>query len=129
MSVGCLSEARFLLMYTSLLTSDHQPSSLSALANSGLIALLQTLLHLAGPDQADSEAVPEEEMQVVLTSQKRKNTSTLAEMAAAIKPKTKRAMSHQKADPTHTLATRFADFVIRFRFLMIGSCPIAPVKV
>ena len=85
-SVGCLSEARFLLMYTSLLTSDHQPSSLSALANSGLIALLQTLLQLAGPDQADSEAVPEEEMQVVLTSQKRKNTSTLAEMAAAIKP-------------------------------------------
>ena len=89
--MGCLSEARFLLMSMSLLTSEHQPSSLSSLTNSGLLALLETLLQLTGPDRIDPDAVVVEEgPHVVLASlnqqKSRKNAMTFAEMAAAMKP-------------------------------------------
>ena len=54
MSLGLLPQARFILTYVNLLASSsvNNPSSVSQLINSGCLALCQTVLRLAGPDES-----------------------------------------------------------------------------
>ena len=59
LSVGLLPQARFILTYVNLLasTSLKNPASVSQLINAGCLALCQTILRLAGPDEGEAEFV------------------------------------------------------------------------
>ena len=48
MNLGSLPQARFILAMLGILTAEQPASGISLLLNSGLLALLQTLLRLAG---------------------------------------------------------------------------------
>ncbi|KAK6172413.1 hypothetical protein SNE40_016067 [Patella caerulea] len=50
LSLGSLPAARFILAILSMLSTEHQATSLSLLLNSGTLALTQSILRLAGPD-------------------------------------------------------------------------------
>ncbi|XP_048243824.1 E3 ubiquitin-protein ligase HERC2-like isoform X1 [Haliotis rufescens] len=50
LSLGALPVARFILATLGILMAEHQSSSLSLLLNSGVLALTQSILRLAGPD-------------------------------------------------------------------------------
>ena len=56
LSLGLLPQARFILTYVNLLASSSvkNPASVSQLINSGCLALCQTILRLAGPDESKS---------------------------------------------------------------------------
>ncbi|XP_071496413.1 E3 ubiquitin-protein ligase HERC2-like [Diadema antillarum] len=59
-TLGTLPQARFILAMLGLLTAEQPASGISLLLNSGVLALLQTLLRLAGPkeDHLDREESP-----------------------------------------------------------------------
>ena len=63
MSLGLLPQARFILTYVNLLASSSvkNPASVSQLINSGCLALCQTILRLAGPDESKSVTESESE--------------------------------------------------------------------
>ena len=48
LSLGALPVARFILATLGLLVADHHSDSLSLLLNSGVLALTQSILRLAG---------------------------------------------------------------------------------
>ena len=55
MSLGLLPQARFILTYVNLLASSSvkNPASVTQMINSGCLALCQTVLRLAGPDESE----------------------------------------------------------------------------
>ncbi|XP_063970630.1 E3 ubiquitin-protein ligase HERC2-like [Lytechinus pictus] len=55
MTLGTLPQARFVLAMLGLLTTEQPASGISLLLNSGLLALLQSLLRLAGPKKGRLE--------------------------------------------------------------------------
>ena len=56
-SLGCLPVSRFIQATLSMLTGDQQSNSFSALLNSSLVALTQTLLAIAGLSSVTSQSV------------------------------------------------------------------------
>ncbi|KAL5011340.1 hypothetical protein ScPMuIL_009891 [Solemya velum] len=72
LSLGALPQSRFILSTIGILMSEHHSNSLSLLLNSGVMALTQSILRLAGPDTDPSSQDNTNSVCAVLEEQKLK---------------------------------------------------------